>query len=99
MPVDDNSKQFRRELLNYRYLEGKIKMWMMQIFLLIFKWLPNLYDSESLAVGHDIFKEVTLKVSEIFKWVLNLHTLESLPVGNDIFKNHSFVPPRIKSCS
>ena len=55
MPGDDYSKQFGRELLNYHHLEGNTKMLNDVNFLFIFKWLPNLYASESLPVGHDIF--------------------------------------------
>ena len=56
MPGDDYSKQFKRELLNYSHLESNIKMLNDVNFLFILKWVPNLYALESLAVGHDIFK-------------------------------------------
>ena len=57
MPGDDYSKQFKRELLNYSHLESNIKMLNGVNFLFILKWVPNLYASESLPVGHDIFKK------------------------------------------
>ena len=55
MPGDDYSKQFKRELLNYSHLESNIKMLNDVNFLFILKRVPNLYASESLPVGHDIF--------------------------------------------
>ena len=51
---------------------------MMLIFLFIFKWLPNLYASESFPEGHDIFKNHSSVLLRTEEWYFIDHSYTPL---------------------